>query len=76
MSALSLALKSPARLHAVEIAVDVDLQKSLGVIRRSTCCSRFGAFKAQCREIESIHASIDRSNWVVFSDPIIEPLGE
>ncbi|MNQ60182.1 hypothetical protein D3C85_744530 [compost metagenome] len=74
--ALRLALKASARLDAVEITVDVDLQHDCGVVSRS---ARFGgdsAFKTQGDQVEFIHEDIDNAHGIGVADVIVQALGE
>ncbi|MNI37381.1 hypothetical protein D3C73_914700 [compost metagenome] len=74
--ALRLALKAPARLDAIEIAVDVDLQHDCGVVSRSARFSRDGALKTQGDQVEFIHEDIDNTHRIGVADVIVQALGE
>ena len=67
-----LALQPPARLDAVEIAVDVELQENRGMIGRPTGCRRLDTLEAQLAKIERIDERIDRANRIALVDPVIE----
>ena len=49
----SLALEPPARLHAIEIAIDVEFQKCRRVIGRPSRGCRLHPIKAQFSQIQS-----------------------
>ena len=69
---LALALEAAARLHSVQIAVDVDLQQHRGVIRRSTRVRGFNALKAKSLQIEFFDECIDYSHRVVFGNVVVQ----
>jgi hypothetical protein len=49
--ALRLALQPPARLDAVHVAVDVDLEQDCGVVRRPAGAGRVGAGEAEVLQV-------------------------
>src|ERR1019366_9923064 len=67
-----LALKPAARLHPVEIAVDVKLQKNRGVVGRPACRCRLNACEAEIGQIESIDKGINYTNAIALLDPLIK----
>ena len=69
-----LALQPTARLHAVEIAVDVELQENRGVIGGPTGRCRLDTVKPEAGEIERIDERIDRANGILLVDPVVEAL--
>ena len=74
--AAGLALQPAARLHAVEIAADVELEENHGVIRRSTRCRWIDTGKAKLDEFKRINEGIDRTDRIVLVDPVIEAFGQ
>ena len=74
-SALRLLLKTPAGLNAIEVTVDVELQKHCGVIRRPARCRRSNPFKTELAHIQFIHEHIDHSNRIGFIYVIVQRLG-
>jgi hypothetical protein len=74
--ALCLALQAPARLDAVQVAVDVELQQLRGIIARSSGHLRHGPIKTQFSQVERIDEGIDSSDRVALVDPIIEAIGQ
>ena len=67
-----LALQTTARLDAVQITVDVELQESGGMIRGPTSCRRIDTIKAQLAKIERIDERIHRANRIAIVDKVIE----
>ena len=72
--ALRLALQAAARLDAIQIAVDVELQQDRRVVRRATGGCRFNAVEPQCMEIEFFDERINDSYRVVFADIVVKAL--
>ena len=70
--ALGLTLKATARLHAVEVAVKVDLQQRGGMVRRPPGHRRLNASKAQRSKIEFVDESFDDPDGIIFSDVIVQ----
>ncbi len=66
---ISFGLKPAARLHPVEIAVDVKLQKNRGVVRRPACRGRLDAFEAGIGQIEPVDKAIHHTNGIALLDP-------
>ena len=73
---LCLALEPTARLDAVEVAVDVDLQQHRRVVGRSACRGGLGTFKPQLMQVKLFDEGVDHPNRVVFGDLVVEALGE
>ena len=73
--ALRLALQPPARLHPVEIAVDVELQQNRGMIRGPPGRRRLDPFEAELRKIELVDEGVDHPNRVVLVDPVFKASG-
>src|SRR5215831_19455994 len=67
-----LALQPPARLHAIEIAVDVELEVDRGMIPRPSHVQRLDRLKAQLLQIKPLDKRINDANRIVFVDPVIE----
>ena len=72
--ALALALQAPAALHAVEVAVDVDLQQHAGVVAGPARRGRHHPFKTNAGEIQLIHERINDTNRVVLTYEVIQAL--
>src|SRR5207344_2961786 len=72
--AARLALETPARMHAVEIAVDVELQVHRRVIGGPAGVSGIDAGEAQSLEIEPVDEGINEANRIALVDPVIEAL--
>ena len=70
--AAGFALEPPARLHPVEIAVDIELQQSRGMISRPPSLCRLDPFEPELGEIEHIDERVNRSNRIVLVDPVVE----
>jgi hypothetical protein len=73
---LRLALKAPAQLNAVEIAVDVDLQHDCGVVSGSARFSWNSAFKTQGDQVELVDEDINDAHRIRIADVIVQALGE
>jgi hypothetical protein len=71
-----LALKPPARLHPVEVAVNVKLQKNRRVIGRPARRLRLNPGKAEFSKIERGNERVDHPNRIILVNPIIEALGQ
>lgn len=67
-----LAFQAPAGLDAVQVAVDVELEKHRRMVRRPTGGSWVRAFEAECLKIEFLDEDIDHSHRVVFTDIVIK----
>ena len=70
--AASLALQPPARLHPVEIAVNVKLEHRRRMVRRPAGRCRINAIEPEVAQFQRIHEHIDRANRIALVDPIIE----
>ena len=71
-----LALQPPARLHAVEIAVDVELQQSRRMIGGPAGRRRLNTVEPELGQIERIDERVDHANRIVLVDPVIEAFGQ
>ena len=74
--AARLALQPSARLHPVEIAVDVELQQCRGMIGGPARYFRRHAFEPELGQIERIDERVHRANRIALIDPIIEAFGQ
>ena len=72
----SLALKPPARLNPIEVAVDVELQQDHRMIRRPTSYLESNPVKSQLRQIKLINKDIDHPNRITLVDPVFQALWE
>src|SRR5215813_9712017 len=69
---MALALEPPARLHAIEIPVDVELEVDRGVIPRPSDVQRLDRLEAQFLQIKPVNERIDDANRIILADPVIE----
>src|ERR1700722_15740347 len=67
-----LVLKPPARLHPIEIAVNVKLQQHRGMIRGSAGCLGSDPTKPKFGQIEFVDIDIDHANRIVVADPVFQ----
>jgi hypothetical protein len=74
--ASGLAFKPPARLHPVQIALNVKLKENRGVVRWSTSRRRLRSLKAHLSQIERINKYVDHPNRVALVNEIIEAFGQ
>ena len=74
--ALGFSLQTSARLDAVEIAVDVDLQQDRRVITRSACISRNSAIKPQIYQVEFVDKYVDYANRIGITDVVVKAFGK
>src|SRR6266481_5459966 len=58
--ALAFSLQAPARLHPIEVSVDVNLQQRRRMIGRPSCRLRLNAAKAEPGQIKFINKDINR----------------
>jgi hypothetical protein len=72
--ALALALQAPAALHAVEVAVDVDLQQHARVVAGPASRGRHHPFETNAGEVQLIHERINDANRVVLAYEVIQAL--
>jgi len=66
--------QTTARLHPVEVTVDVELQKNRGVIGRSPGRPWRNPVETQAAKIELIDKYINHPNRVVVTDPVFQPI--
>jgi hypothetical protein len=74
--ALGLAFKATAGLNTVQVAVDVDLEHHLGVIRRPTGQRWFDAFKPKLMKIKLIDKDINYAHGICVRHVVIKCFGE
>ncbi len=74
--AAGLALQPPARLHPVEIAVDVELQENRGMIGGPAGRRRLDPVEPELGQIERIDERIDHANRIALVDQVIEAFGQ
>src|SRR5271169_5550304 len=74
--ALALPLKPSARLDAIEISVNVDLQQRRRVISWPTRGKGRDGVKAELGEIQSIDEDIDRPHRIVLTHIVIQYRGK
>src|SRR6266404_4653613 len=69
--ALALPLQAPARLHPIEVSVDVNLQQRRRMVGRPSCRLWLNAAKAQPGQIKLIDKNIDRPDRIVLAQIVI-----
>src|SRR5258708_5103955 len=74
--ALTLPLQASARLHPIEVSVDVNLQQCSRMIGRPSCHLRLNAAEAQPAQIKFIDKDIDRPDRIILGQIIFQPLGK
>jgi hypothetical protein len=70
--AAGLAFEPPARLHPVEIAVDVELQECRRMIARPPHLRRRDAVEPEFGAMKPIDKGVDRPNRIVRVDPVVQ----
>jgi hypothetical protein len=70
--AARLALEPPARMHAVEIGVDAELQMDRGMIGRAAGIGRIDAGEAKIPQVQYLDERIDHANRIAVVDPGVE----
>ena len=73
---MRLPLQAAARLDAIEVPVDVDLEQRTRVIRRPATGLAIDCLEAQRAQVERFNEAIDHPHWVVFVDIVFKPIGE
>jgi hypothetical protein len=73
---LSFSLQPSARLNAVEIAVDVDLQQDCGVVSRTTSIGWYCTVKTQIDQVELVDKDVDYAHRIGIADVVVEALGK
>src|SRR5205807_4563713 len=72
--ALALPLQAPARLHPIEVSVDVNLQQRRRMIGRPSCRVRLNTAKTQPGQIKLIDKNIDRPDRIILGQIVFQPL--
>src|SRR5215467_4929235 len=72
----TLTLEPTARLNAIEIAVDVQLQQDRGMVGRPSGCLRINATATELRQIEILDKYVDCANRIIFANPILQAFRE
>ena len=65
-----LALQPAARLHAIEVAVNIKLQQDRGMI--TGLSRRLGELETKIRKIRLLDERIDQTNRVLVVDPVVQ----
>ena len=73
---LGYSLQASARLDAVEITVDVDLQQNRGMVSKSASVGWNGAVKTQFDQVTFIDEDVDYPHRVGIADVVVETLGK
>ena len=71
-----LRLQPAARVNAIEIAVDVNLQKDRWMITWPPGHRRHCALEAKIDQIEHVDERIDHANGVIVADEVLKMIGE
>src|SRR3984893_13005958 len=66
--------QAPARVHPIEVSVDVNLQQRRRMVGRPSCRLWLDAAKAQLHHIKLIDKDIDRPDRIVLAQIVIQPL--
>ncbi len=74
--ALALPLKAPARLDAIEVSVDVDLQQRRRMVGRPSRRQRLDTAEAELSQVKLINEDIDRPDRIVIAQIVIQSLRE
>src|SRR4051812_46356439 len=76
--ALRLLLQPARRANLVQVPVQIQLQKIRRIIRwlASSIAPRTRVAEPQLIEIERLDVGLDRTNWIVSSDVILNPRGQ
>ncbi|UPJ60526.1 hypothetical protein IVB24_13300 [Bradyrhizobium sp. 192] len=61
-----------ARMHTVEITINVELQERGRMIRRPTCAGRLNATEPKFSQIEGRNEGVDHANRIVIQNPVIQ----
>src|SRR5438067_2231711 len=68
---LALPLQAPARLHPIEVSVDVNLQQRRRMVGRPSCCRWLDATKAEPCQIKLIDKDIDRPDRIILTQIVV-----
>src|SRR3989440_5859179 len=74
--ALAFPFQAPARLHPIEVSVDVNLQQRRRMIGRPSCRLRLNAAKAEPGLIKFINKDINRPDRIILGQILFQPLGK
>src|SRR5258705_3417790 len=74
--ALTLPLQARARLHPIEVSVDVNLQQRRWMVGWPSCRLRLDAAKAEPRQIKLIDKDIDRPDRIILRQIVFQSLGK
>ena len=69
--ALALPLQAPARLHPIEVSIDVDLQQRRRMVGRPSCCRWLDATKAEPCQIKLIDKDIYRPDRIILTQIVV-----
>jgi hypothetical protein len=67
-------LKAATRLHAVQVAIDVELQQNRGVEAGPSGRCWLDTIEPEAGQIERIDKGVDHANGVLLVDPVVEAL--
>src|SRR5947208_13444888 len=68
---LAFPLQAPARLHPIEVSVDVNLQQRRRMVGRPSCCRWLDATKAEPCQIKLIDKDIDRPDRIILTQIVV-----
>src|SRR3982074_100650 len=74
--ALAFPLQAPARLHPIEVSIDVNLQQRRWMVGWPSCRLWLDAAKTEFGQIKLIDKDIDRPDRIVLAQIVIQPLGK
>jgi hypothetical protein len=74
--ALALPFKPTARLDAIEIAVEIDLQQRRGMISRPTRHLGHDAGKPEARKVEFVEENFNDADGIVFRNVVVQAIGK
>jgi hypothetical protein len=73
---MAFGFQPPARPHAVQIAIDVELQQIARRVAGPACLLRRDAGEPRCRQIEPINEGVDEAHGIFRIDVIVDRLGQ
>jgi hypothetical protein len=73
---LRLALQAAARLDAIQISVDINLQQRARMVRRTARRLRLRALEAHLLKFQLINEHIDNPYRIILSNVIVQTLGK
>src|ERR1019366_2370841 len=74
--ALCFHFKAPRRLNAIQVAINVELEKRGRIISGAACSLRFNAFKPERASIKLIDENINYAHRIVLGDIIVQQFGK